>query len=103
MISGSIKMARSRTQLTTAQEVCRANVSMHMVRSDSKLSQLADGLAPHAKISRNRKATVQRVTNVMRIQLETSNAVLSDRPVEATGVSKMLIYTAMVVSPADYV
>lgn len=49
--SGSIKIARSMTQLNAAQPVCKAKVSVHLVRRDSKLSQLAAGVVPHANTS----------------------------------------------------
>jgi acid phosphatase class B len=87
MTSGSMKMARSRTQLTTAQAVCKANVSIHLVRSDSKLSQLAEGVVPQARISRRRNATVQRVTKTMSVQLATSKAVMPERPVRGADVT----------------
>lgn len=66
---GSIKIARSRTQLKTAQPVCIANVFTHLVRSEVRLDQLTAGFEPHANISKKRNTTVHMVTRMMRVQL----------------------------------
>ena len=67
--SGSIKIARSKTQLKTAQPVCIPNVSAQVVRNDSRFDQLAAGVVLHAKISTKRKITVHKVTRTISVQL----------------------------------
>ena len=69
MISGSIKIAMSKIQLKTAQPVCIPNVSTQAVRNDFRLDQLAAGVAPHAKISKQRNIKVHRVTRTISVQL----------------------------------
>lgn len=63
-----MKIARSSTQLKTAQPVCIPNVSIHAFLNEPQLSQLAAGVAPHANMSKKRKTTVQSVTRIISIQ-----------------------------------
>lgn len=66
---GSINIARSMIQLRIEFAVYNANVSTHLVRRDSRLSQIADGFDPQENIARNRKVSVQATTMTMRVQL----------------------------------